>query len=223
MSTLLPVNVPAEADDGFTSTDVDAKPHLTLPSWEPRARYRDVSISKLEPGSGGVHLVGRVVNCYEQPTPNKMPPTAVGCLKLHLRDDSGTIIVSQPSVRSVARLKLSRSGCGSPTSTTSSDSVSWFRSGLRISPTWSLLAANTQRSKVQPTLPPSFQSVITAATSWSNRMILRETSSGHRWATATTNRCQASSRLRASSMAATRHPIGRSWFASRALALARNV
>lgn len=77
------------------STEVNATNHRALNSWEPRDHYEMLQISKLLPGSGRVCVVGRVVNFYEQPTPNRMPHAAKGCLKVQLRDDSGTILVSQ--------------------------------------------------------------------------------------------------------------------------------
>lgn len=89
------VPAPAKAGDGSTSTDVDETVRPTLQPWEPRERYEIVQISTLVPGSGRVCLLGRVVNLYEPPAPNKMPRAAHGCLKFHIRDDSGTIMVSQ--------------------------------------------------------------------------------------------------------------------------------
>ncbi|KAI4150750.1 MAG: hypothetical protein LQ341_001034 [Variospora aurantia] len=87
------MSTPMLASHEGVSTEVNATEHRVLHSWEPRDHYEMLQISKLVPGSGRICLVGRVVNFYEQPTPNKMPHAAKGCLKVHLRDDSGIILV----------------------------------------------------------------------------------------------------------------------------------
>ncbi|KAI4121603.1 MAG: hypothetical protein LQ338_006274 [Usnochroma carphineum] len=88
-----PVNVSKVAGDSSTSNEVDARIPSTLHPWEPRDRYEEVQISNLDPGSRYIHLLARIANLNEPPTPSKMPNAAKGCLKLLLRDDSGTIMV----------------------------------------------------------------------------------------------------------------------------------
>ncbi|KAL8905912.1 MAG: hypothetical protein Q9207_002349 [Kuettlingeria erythrocarpa] len=93
MSMPLPSTYPAKVGDGSTSGEANEVGPPTLHPWEPREQYKNIQISKLVPCLGRVCLLGRVVNLYEPPPPNNMPATAKGCFKLHIRDDSGTLMV----------------------------------------------------------------------------------------------------------------------------------
>lgn len=84
---------PGEVGDCFNSAEVEATTNPTPRTWKPPGQYADVQISKLVPGPAPVCLLGRLVNFYDQPTPERMPPTAKGCLKLLMKDDTGTMMI----------------------------------------------------------------------------------------------------------------------------------
>lgn len=79
--------------DGFTSKEVEAPLQPQLHQWHPKAEYKETDIGNLVPGPGCVALVGRVVNIYHQQEPRKVPNAAKGCLRLVIKDDTGTILV----------------------------------------------------------------------------------------------------------------------------------
>lgn len=83
----------ADTGDGFTSSEVDATLHPTLQEWHPRSEYTETDIGSLVPGPGCVVLTGRVVNCFDQATPSKMPQAARGCLKIIVKDDTEAFAV----------------------------------------------------------------------------------------------------------------------------------
>ena len=89
---------PIDAGDGFTSSEVEAALHPALYKWQPRAHYEEVDIGSLSPGPGCVLLTGRVVNCFDQATPSKMPQAAKGCLKVLVKDDTGAFAVFGSSI-----------------------------------------------------------------------------------------------------------------------------
>ncbi|KAL8910474.1 MAG: hypothetical protein Q9171_004225 [Xanthocarpia ochracea] len=83
-------------ETGDKSTTTEANPFLssTPHAWRPRIHYEDARISSLVPGPRCVHLVGRVVNFYDQPTStSKLPYATKRCLNVLVRDDTGMIKV----------------------------------------------------------------------------------------------------------------------------------
>ncbi|KAL8733899.1 MAG: hypothetical protein Q9166_001887 [cf. Caloplaca sp. 2 TL-2023] len=85
---------PDQSDEGFTTTEVKAFLYSTPHAWKPRIEYEDAQIGKLVPGPRCVHVVGRVVNFYEQPTStSNLPYASKRCLNVLVRDDTGMIKV----------------------------------------------------------------------------------------------------------------------------------
>ncbi|MCJ1286437.1 hypothetical protein MMC26_005782 [Xylographa opegraphella] len=82
-----------DTNDGFSEDEVQRTLHPTLHRWNPRNEYEDSEISSLVPGPGCRALQGRVVNFYQQQTPSKKPQAARGCLKVVVKDDTGTLMV----------------------------------------------------------------------------------------------------------------------------------
>lgn len=168
----LPSTLSTKVGDGFTFGEANEVRHHTLQSWEPREQYKNTQISKLVPGSGRVCLLGRVVNLYEPPPPNNMPSTAKGCFKLHVRDDSGTLMVCILYKQSDALSMLCRSGYGLQRLIICSDSANWFRSGRprrRASLMSTLPRATILRHRPYLVRLQSFQSATKAAISWLRR------------------------------------------------------
>ena len=84
---------PSDTGDGFTSSEIEAALHPSLHKWQPRTLYNDTDIRDLVAGPGCVALMGRIVNFHHIATPSKMPKAAKGCLKLTVKDDTGTLAV----------------------------------------------------------------------------------------------------------------------------------
>ncbi|MCJ1432732.1 hypothetical protein MMC27_002089 [Xylographa pallens] len=82
-----------DINDGFSEEEVQAALYPTLHRWNPRNDYEDSYISSLVPGPGRRALQGRVVNFYQQQTLSKKPQAAKGCLKVVIKDDTGTLMV----------------------------------------------------------------------------------------------------------------------------------
>jgi len=82
--------------DGFTSSELQSALHPTLHQWQPKGTYEEMDIGSLAPGPGPVALMGRVVNFYDQVMTSKMPQAAKGCLKVLVKDDTGTFAVGVP-------------------------------------------------------------------------------------------------------------------------------
>lgn len=99
---------PIEVGDGFTAGEVEATLHPSgLPKWQPRGTYDEADIESLVPGPRCVALMGRVVNFYDLHTPSKKPRAAKGCLKLAVKDDTGTIDAS--TISSIFSIEQKRS------------------------------------------------------------------------------------------------------------------
>lgn len=81
------------AVDGSISAEANSMMDPNPNIWKPPGNYENVEINRLVPGSVAVCLLGRLVNFYDQPTPGKMPPTAKGCLKVLIKDDTGILMV----------------------------------------------------------------------------------------------------------------------------------
>ncbi|KAL8860273.1 MAG: hypothetical protein Q9178_003244 [Gyalolechia marmorata] len=78
--------------DEFTTTEANPLLYSSPHAWRPRTQYKDARIGSLVPGPKCVHLVGRVVNFYDQPTPtSKLPYATKRCLNVLVRDDTGMI------------------------------------------------------------------------------------------------------------------------------------
>ena len=92
-----------DINDGFSEDEVQAALHPTLHRWNPRNEYEESDISSLVPGPGCRALQGRVVNFYQQQTLNKKPQAAKGCLKVVIKDDTGTLMVRLPGFSAVSR------------------------------------------------------------------------------------------------------------------------
>ena len=65
----------------------------TADNWIPQRDYEGVDIGSLIPGPQAVSLTARIVNFYDQATPNKMPQAARGCIKIIVKDDTGALTV----------------------------------------------------------------------------------------------------------------------------------
>ena len=88
---------PTDTGDGFTSSEIEAALHPALHPWQPRTTYDETNIGDLVAGPGCVALMGRIVNFHNITTPSKMPKAAQGCFKLTVKDDTGTVTVSNRS------------------------------------------------------------------------------------------------------------------------------
>jgi hypothetical protein len=66
---------------------------LSTLSWKPECHYEDKDIGSLDTGPGFVCIHGRIVNFYDQPSTVKKPKGARGCVKLIIKDDTGTFTV----------------------------------------------------------------------------------------------------------------------------------
>ncbi|KAL8924043.1 MAG: hypothetical protein Q9172_002872 [Xanthocarpia lactea] len=98
-------------ETGEKSTSTEANPFLssTPHAWRPRIQYEDARISSLVPGPRCVHLVGRVVNFYDQPTStSKLPYATKRCLNVLVRDDTGMIKVKLWFLSVAYQLRLSQ-------------------------------------------------------------------------------------------------------------------
>ena len=60
--------------------------------WAPHNEYDDVSIGVLAPGPRRLSLTARVVNVYDQSMNCKTPRAAKGCLKVLIKDGSGSLL-----------------------------------------------------------------------------------------------------------------------------------
>ena len=80
--------------DGFTLTErareINFDPSTQL---SPEHDYDEVSIGDLYPGPRYATFTCRVVNMYDQTIESKMPQSAKGCLKILVKDESGTILI----------------------------------------------------------------------------------------------------------------------------------
>ncbi len=85
---------PTKVGDGFTEADVQSVLNPTTKAWKPQEVYDEVQIGELSPGPRRSNITGRVVNFFEVATPSKMPTAATGYLKLIVKDDTGTLLVS---------------------------------------------------------------------------------------------------------------------------------
>ena len=80
-------------NDGFTKEELESALYPPPQRWQPQAEYQDVDIISLTPGPGCVAIMGRIVNFYDMATPSKMPHAAKGCLKIIVKDDTGSLVV----------------------------------------------------------------------------------------------------------------------------------
>ncbi|KAL9606503.1 MAG: hypothetical protein Q9179_000330 [Wetmoreana sp. 5 TL-2023] len=84
------VTVENESGDGFTAAEMETAIHPTSHDWQPPNKYQDTQISDLTAGARCVTVTARVVNYYDPQTSSKKP---YGCLKVLVRDDTGTLLV----------------------------------------------------------------------------------------------------------------------------------
>jgi hypothetical protein len=63
--------------------------------WNPPVHYESYDIAAITPGPAPVTFRGRIVNFQDFGAVEKMPRTANGCLRIMVRDDTGTITVSR--------------------------------------------------------------------------------------------------------------------------------
>ncbi|KAL9635718.1 MAG: hypothetical protein Q9164_003284 [Protoblastenia rupestris] len=83
----------ADANNGFTSTEVNSALCPNLHKWQPRIAYADMDIGALAPGPGCVTIMGRIVNFYETPNTSKSPRAAKGSYSVVVKDDTGAFTV----------------------------------------------------------------------------------------------------------------------------------
>ena len=86
-------NLQTDTNDGFSENEVQAALHPALHRWNPCNEYVECDIGSLLPGPGCRALQGRIVNFYQQQTLSKKPQAAKGCLKVVIKDDTGTLMV----------------------------------------------------------------------------------------------------------------------------------
>ena len=101
--------------DGFTENEIENAVHPQLSnSWKPSSTYEDYEIADLLPGLKAISFSGRIANVFDLGTIHRMPRGAKGCLKLLVKDSTGTVTVSGLSgVTDPAKAnKLNRSGYG---------------------------------------------------------------------------------------------------------------
>ena len=80
-----------------SSLQIEAAQHSlssAIEQWHPSIEYKRTDIASLMPGPGRIAITGRIANFYHMQTPSKSPHAAKGCLKLMVKDDTGTIEVS---------------------------------------------------------------------------------------------------------------------------------
>ena len=80
-----------------SSSQIEAAQHSlssAIEQWYPSIEYKRTDIASLMPGPGRIAITGRIANFYHMQTPSKSPHAAKGCLKLMVKDDTGTIEVS---------------------------------------------------------------------------------------------------------------------------------
>ncbi|KAF2762669.1 hypothetical protein EJ05DRAFT_495538 [Pseudovirgaria hyperparasitica] len=93
--------------DGFSAEDVNSviNPPVNT-NWTPTRDYEETDIADLVPGPRCVTFMGRIVNVFDLVTPSKKPKAAKGCLKMVLRDDTGTVTVRLWYAKTVYTLRL---------------------------------------------------------------------------------------------------------------------
>lgn len=179
----------ADMNDGFTSSEVEAAFDSALHKWQPRMTYDEVDIGSLVPGPGCVAVTGRVVNSYDQTMNSKMPQAARGCLRVIVRDDTGTFavnarfsgrcngVVANELVQMKVSKHINRSSSGTPKSITSSVSATSSQFGHHTSPAGSLAP---WRCRMPHSSLLYFPNGITAATSWYKRTAMKVSCARHR-------------------------------------------
>ena len=68
----------------------------------PHHEYEEVPLSTLAPGPRRIKFSARVVNIHDQPVASKSSKAARGCLKVLVKDNNATLLVS------LSWLKVSR-------------------------------------------------------------------------------------------------------------------